>query len=324
MEYYDEKIISKNIRLVRGENGELYIKKAVEPSALDIYRKLEKVDSRNVVKIYDVRENDDGSCEVLEEYVDGTPLYDIAFKRNFTCEEIKFYAAEVCSGVQALHKIGVIHRDLTYNNILLSRYGEIKIVDFDISRSFKKGEKSDTTILGTPGFAAPEQYGFLQSSEKTDIYAVGSLMAFMLEHSDDGAKSPELSYIAQKCVKFVPELRYKNIAELKKAILNAEKRRSFKIAGPLAKFTYYFTVVSVLVIPVLTKDYGINRGIWLTEVFCIYIFPVMFFGNEFDWQKYVPELKYARKPVKILFMITVYLLVLMGVIIIEAIKHANG
>ena len=321
MEYFDEKTISGNIKLIRNTDGELFIKKSISKEYVEIYTRLKTLQNKNVVGIYDILPDKNGQYAVIEEFADGVSIYDAAQKRSFSPEEIRLFAAEICSGVSALHSLGIIHRDITYNNVIITKYGEIKLLDFDISRLYKKDSKADTVIMGTPGFAAPEQYGFLQSGETADIYAVGALMAFMLEHCDGAAKGSELSYIAQKCMKFQPELRYKSADSLRKAILSADKRHSTKI-GNLAKISYYVIIFLTFVPPVFSSD-SINKPLFLLEAFGIYIFPVMLFSNEWDWQKHFPKLKYARKPIKYITLSLIYFLVIMCIIILEAIRWSN-
>ena len=324
MKYFDEKIISKNIRLVRDENDKLFVKKTISPESAEIYKKLQNINNSYIIRIYDILTDENGSFEVIEEYVDGLSLYDIAMKRKFTCSEIKMYALELCSGLKILHQNNIIHRDITYSNVLLSRYGEIKIIDFDISRSYKKDGKADTTILGTPGFAAPEQYGFYQSSQLTDIYAVGSIMDFMLESTDDDTVLKKgLAFIAAKCMKFSPIERFKNVKDLENALKNLTAASPFANILKTLRFAYYILVFFTMVFPLFFTHFTADTIVFIAEFTAIMIFPIALWGNEFDWQRKFPELKYAKKPVKFFFMFTINLFVFMCVIILETIKSMS-
>lgn len=79
-----------------------------------------------------------------------------------------------------MHKYSITHRDITPSNIIIGFDGVVKIIDFGISRLHKENAKHDTQVLGTEGYAAPEQFGFKQSDCKTDIYALGVLLNYML------------------------------------------------------------------------------------------------------------------------------------------------
>ena len=96
----------------------------------------------------------------------------------------------------------------------------MKLIDFDASRFFKKGQSKDTVIIGTAGYAAPEQLGFAQSDERTDIFALGVLMNVMLtgEHPTNKLYKGKLRKVIEKCIQLDPQKRYKNVEELKKIL----------------------------------------------------------------------------------------------------------
>lgn len=326
MDYYDEKVIGEGLRLVRNDRGLLFLKKTIDPASYEIYQRLREVNNAHIVKIFEIDKLPDGGFEVTEEYVDGITLYNIAQNRRFTCDEIRLYASEVCSGVMALHARGIIHRDITYNNVLLSQYGEIKIIDFDISRINRQSGARDTRVLGTPGFAAPEQYGFAQSDERTDVYAIGHLMDFMLRAcaaDEDKRKKDILVFIAQKCMRLSPADRFKSVKELSDMLAAAGNAKGNVVSvGRFIRYTYYTIMLLFFVLPVLLVWRGFQSVYVLIMFFIIMIFPVMMFGNDFDWQRLIPEFKYANKGIKIFVMVMVYLGVLMCVVTAIAVTTA--
>ena len=93
----------------------------------------------------------------------------------------------MCKALWVLHSLGAVHRDVKPENIIL-RGSEAVLIDFDAARLYKPEESGDTQVLGTTGFAAPEQYGLSQTDRRADIYAVGILMNVMLtgEHPSGG------------------------------------------------------------------------------------------------------------------------------------------
>ena len=133
--------------------------------------------------------------------------------------------SQVCEGLSELHSRGLVHRDINPNNILVTSEGNAVIIDYGIVRSFAKEKSSDTVILGTPGYAAPEQFGFSQSDHRTDIYAAGVLLNVMLT----GKLPNEMMYdgfygeIIKKCVLIDPELRYYNTNDLCNALQNKNR-----------------------------------------------------------------------------------------------------
>lgn len=94
---------------------------------------------------------------------------------------------QLCDVLEYLHsrKMPVIFRDLKPSNIMLTPEGQVKLIDFGIARFFKPGQRQDTVNLGTPGYAAPEQYGGLgQSDPRTDVYSLGVLLHQMVTGYD--------------------------------------------------------------------------------------------------------------------------------------------
>lgn len=82
----------------------------------------------------------------------------------------------------------VIFRDFKPGNVMLTPQDEVKLVDFGIARIFRKDQSADTKALGTPGYAAPEQYGKGQSGPRTDLYAFGATMHHALSGRDPTAE----------------------------------------------------------------------------------------------------------------------------------------
>ena len=74
----------------------------------------------------------------------------------------------------------VIHRDIKPENVIITEEKEPVLIDFDIARTFKTAEETDTVFFGTKGYAPPEQYGFAQTDCRSDIYAFGVLLRFLL------------------------------------------------------------------------------------------------------------------------------------------------
>ena len=161
----------------------------------------------------------EGKVALLEEYVKGDNLGEILEGSLLTTEEAKQIVQQLCSALWVLHSRGIVHRDVKPDNIII-RGNEAVLIDFDASRIHKSENQEDTQILGTTGFAAPEQYGLSQSDARADIYAVGVLLNVMLtgEHPSGKLASGRMGRIVQRCTMVNPAKRYKNILHLSEVL----------------------------------------------------------------------------------------------------------
>ena len=120
---------------------------------------------------------------------------------------------------------GILHRDIKPSNLLLAADGHIRLIDFDAAREEKPNVDSDTRLLGTKGYAPPEQYGFAQTDARADIYAVGVTMKQLLGKQ---AEKRPYRHILRKCTEFAPKRRYATA----KALLWALKTRTLQLCLP--------------------------------------------------------------------------------------------
>ena len=108
----------------------------------------------------------------------GDTLGEILQGGLLTAAQAKQITRQLCMALWVLHSLGVVHRDVKPDNVII-RGTEAVLIDFDASRIYKNENREDTQILGTTGFAAPEQYGLSQSDGRADIYALGVLLNIM-------------------------------------------------------------------------------------------------------------------------------------------------
>lgn len=140
------------------------------------------------------------------------------------------WMVQLCSGVESLHNRNIIHRDITPNNVMVDYEGNIKLIDFNISRERKQSSSRDTTVMGTAGYASPEQFGFTQTGFGADIYAMGVLLNFMLTGKMPNEKlcSGKYASIVKKATQIKEEDRYSNVYQMELALQgNGNEKLSF-------------------------------------------------------------------------------------------------
>ena len=131
---------------------------------------------------------------------------------RLSLKETKAIALQICQALFCLERLGIVHRDLTPANILIAPDGRVVITDFGISRIVKRGKNRDTTLLGTMGYTAPEQFGFAQTDTRADIYSFGVLVNRMLTGELPQEKlyqgDVRISSMVEGCTRISPKERW--------------------------------------------------------------------------------------------------------------------
>lgn len=190
------------------ETGTLFIEKILT-CPIEPYQKLQSVKSPFLPQIYHL-EQKEGKTYVLEEYIAGRTLDSI----KPTPSQKLQWITEIFQALEVLHKEHLLHRDVKPSNILLGEDGHIRLIDFDAVREETEEKSSDTRLLGTQGYAPPEQYGFSSTDVRADIYALGVTMKDILGKD---WKQPIFRPMIERCTKFSPKKRYSSIQQLKTA-----------------------------------------------------------------------------------------------------------
>ena len=210
------------------ETGLLYVKKIYENYNLQIFKKIKELNIPGIPKYELLVENQyDRTLTVIEEYINGYNLDTYMQLRENPLPPLK--AAEIVARLALtlgkLHNQDppIIHRDIKPSNVLIDSDENVYLIDFNISRNLDLTKNKDTTILGTHGYASPEQYGFMQCTEKSDIYSLGVLLHFLTTKSPNDpqdAKGP-LASIIKKATSMDPNNRYDSVKSMSYAILDA-------------------------------------------------------------------------------------------------------
>ncbi len=164
-----------------GRNDEVVINSLIAETNL-----MKRLDHPALPRIVDIIDNGE-TLYIVMDYVEGESLDKILKEYGSQPQELVIdWAMQICDALSYLHSQTppIIYRDMKPANVMLKPEGNIKIIDFGIAREYKEKNLADTTILGTKGYAPPEQYGSRQTDARSDIYALGMTMHHLLTGVD--------------------------------------------------------------------------------------------------------------------------------------------
>ena len=203
-------------------SGIVYVKKILTIYNAEVYRTLKNHPVPGIPEIIEMIEEDDRLI-VIEEYIGGQTLRAILDNGNlFPEEEAVRIVEQVCVIVNDLHSADppIIHRDIKPSNIICTPDGSIRLLDMNAARKVVTGKSEDTQLIGTVGYAAPEQFGFGASTVQTDIYAIGVLLCELMTGVLPKERIPRgrIGRIIRKCTRLDPKDRYKSVRDLLDAL----------------------------------------------------------------------------------------------------------
>ncbi len=188
------------------------------PAPVAAYEKLYEIQCKNLPLVYDVLPVDDGQI-VLEEYIDGITVAQMMEQKRYTFAEAKTVILGVCRALSVAHGLNLVHRDVKPENIMVDQNGRVVLIDFNASREISHIGK-DTVVMGTVGYASPEQLGIAESDARSDIYALGVMLNVMLtgKHPSEQMAAGKAGRIVRKCTNIDPDKRYQTAKKLANAL----------------------------------------------------------------------------------------------------------
>lgn len=212
---------------------------------------LKRLDHPALPRIVDIIDERD-SIYIVMDYIEGESLDKVLEREKTIAQEVVVeWGIQLCDVLQYLHAQNppIIYRDMKPGNIMRKPNGQIKLIDFGIAREYKEKSQTDTTALGTQGYAPPEQHGMRQTDVRSDIYALGMTLHHLLTGVDprtrgyvyhpirywDCTLSAGLEFIIDTCTAFSPEMRYQNCEELQYALRNYERANRTHYFGKVRK-----------------------------------------------------------------------------------------
>lgn len=209
---------------------------------MEIMKKMADRKLSGIPKAYRIFE-ENGEVYLVREYIEGMSLAQMVLQKGGISEaEIYRISRKICQTAEQFQNPDepMIHRDIKPENIVVTPGGEVVFIDFGTMRSYKKDGSRDTFVVGTRGTAAPEQYGYTQTDQRTDVYAIGQTMLYMVSESyemnqlSECAVSWRMKKIIEKACSFEPDKRYGDAAQLRRAVEKCQannRKKVYKKAG---------------------------------------------------------------------------------------------
>ena len=190
----------------------------------NVLKKLVGEKNGHLPEIYDYC-TDENETLILEQYIAGCRLSDVLSQKDPEKKKAVGYCIDICDALAFLHGHKIVHRDIKPSNVIIDADDKAVLIDLQTARNISDERNADTNNLGTVGYAAPEQFGIVQSMPTTDIYALGVLLNEMLigEHPSVRVPDGKLGKIIEKCTHTQMAKRYQTVGELKKDLTKYQK-----------------------------------------------------------------------------------------------------
>ncbi len=275
------------------ETGKIYIKKILDVYHPQIYAYLRQNKITGVPRIVDMYEENQ-QLTVIEEYISGTSLRELIANGSLSAKAVIQYMCELCDILDQLHHLDppIIHRDIKPSNVIITSCGHAMLIDFNAAKYLTNVHAPDTVLLGTQGYAAPEQYGFGSSLPQTDIYAMGVMLRELVASLP--RERDRFDRLIEKCTRIDPADRYPSAMDLKQALLEIQGKPAGSKKGTLHKLIppgyrsrtpwkmFIATIVYLMIIWVsMTMEvegvYG--TALWIERFFALLILLSFVFGS---------------------------------------------
>lgn len=246
----------------------------------------------------------DNSLYTIEEYVSGRTLREVLASGPVGEDQACTWIMELLGVLTPLHQHqpAIVHRDIKPENIMINAQNELILVDFNAAKTVDTEKSKDTVLIGTNGYASPEQYGFQVSGPASDIYAVGILFREMLTGSIEETGSYQGKYrkIIDRCLSLDPNNRYQDAGEMAAALTALRERKksllrflppgfqTTNLVGLIATAAFYYMWLGGSL--TLTVDSAsptvqvLAKGIW----FLAFAVNLFWLGNYLDIWKKIP------------------------------------
>lgn len=288
---YLKKINSHEMYLNDETNNTVLVKEYYGKSYF-LLEQLKNLNTLNIPNIEKIIKKEDKIYSV-EEYIQGINLREYRDRYQIKTVDIIDMCLKLVDILVMLSEKEIIHRDIKPDNIIVKK-NEVYLIDFNISRIYKDNTTLDTELFGTKGFASPEQFGYEQTTYKSDVYSLGKTLSFMYEKSID--KNYDLQKLINKMISFSPRDR-PEYESIKKKIKEINLSKEDKILKTQVKteniyipyihsdnditlknisLYIYVLFISMANLQVLIETYKVKKGIYL-DIYYIIICYLTYF-----------------------------------------------
>src|SRR5579872_2377521 len=253
---------------------------------------LSRLKHGHIPRIYDYFTDPDHWYVVME-YIKGETLEGKLKKGRrgrFSIQQVFDIGIALCDVLSYLHtqQSPIIFRDVKPGNIMQTNTGRIYLIDFGIARHYTPGQSKDTTPLGSPGYAAPEQYGKAQTTAQTDIYGLGATLQTLLTGKEPmefltGCKlseyhlPQELQALITRMLEREPDKRPRSVDEVKRSLQRLRKSSLMQKTQRTLAFIWHSLIPSTIILLVLYFFFNIagfiSSPLWipcLLAMLCVF------------------------------------------------------
>lgn len=233
----------------------------------------------NIVTIFEVGESE-GRSFIATELVRGETLAQIIARGRLPEKEAVHIARQILAALRAAHEAGIVHRDLKPANVMVRSDGTVKVLDFGLATLIQNTASEESTtvadtltfatalgrVMGTPGYAAPEQWEGRPADTRSDIYSFGCILDEMLSGTRKAERRPpirsrRLARIVSRCVERDPQQRWASAVELEKELSPPKPAHHWLWAGGITAALGVAALGIVLVSPKLRPRALTNKDV---------------------------------------------------------------
>lgn len=271
-------------------SGALVIEKIYDDVDLKSIKRLASLSmAEHLQTIFAIYKRDD-SFVSYEGFIEGLDLsMHLKHSGDYSLNQyLKIFYGLAC-GLKVLHDNNLIHRDVKPNNVVIDEDDTPILIDFGIIRREDNETKShDTKLLGTEGYASPEQYGFSPTTTKSDVYSLGICMQEILVHTSIKPNA-DLTSLIEAMVEINPDKRIDIDTVLKR--LKREK-------SGIERLFYYS--------PFINFDAGIGSSLYYWFLIMLFSYELSaYFYTKLDWDIY-PKLFLIVSYIGFLYLFKIY------------------